>query len=143
MNVRHVTLVVVLLLAVGLAHESRQVGPYKLVVGFLQNPAFAGYPNSLDLRVTTSDGKPVEGLEKTLRAEIIAPNGERFEVEVRPVHGQPRFYRGWFIPTLAGNYVWRIFGQIGDLVVDESFGKFFHSEVAVLDPDRYSVPRRR
>jgi hypothetical protein len=112
------------------------------VIGFLYNPAFAGFPNSLDLRVTEGD-KPVEGLEKTLIVEIIAPNGEAFQVELRRVKGQPGYYRGWFIPGVNGNYVWRVRGRIGDLEVNETFSKFYHSKEAVLDPREYTVPKGR
>ncbi|MCS6867969.1 hypothetical protein [Thermus sp.] len=126
--------------SLALAHESRTVGPYRIVIGFLYNPAFAGYPNSLDLRVT-QEGNPVQGLERTLVAEIIAPNGERFRVELRPAHGQPGVYRGWFIPGVPGNYVWRLYGKIGDVSLDETFSRYYHSEPAVLDPKEYTVPR--
>ena len=52
---------------VALAHESRVVGKYKFVVGFLNEPALLNQPNSLDFRVTVSDtAKPVEGLDKTV-----------------------------------------------------------------------------
>ncbi|WP_135257313.1 hypothetical protein [Thermus caldilimi] len=123
-----------------LAHESRQVGEYRVVIGFLQNPAFAGFPNSVDLRVTRGD-QPVEGLEKTLRVELIAPNGERMLLELSEAHGQPGYYRGWFIPGVPGNYQFRIFGKIGDLEVDETFARFYHSKQAVLDPKEYTLPK--
>ncbi|KOX89318.1 hypothetical protein BVI061214_00476 [Thermus aquaticus] len=139
---RLLTALLVALAALALAHESRQVGPYRIVIGFLYNPAFAGFPNSLDLRVTEGD-KPVEGLEKTLIVEIIAPNGEAFQVDLRRAHGQPGYYRGWFIPGVSGNYVWRVRGRIGDLEVNETFSKFFHSKEAVLDPREYTVPKGR
>ncbi|MBI2322865.1 MAG: hypothetical protein HYU88_12445 [Chloroflexi bacterium] len=57
-----------------LAHERRPVaGKYQLVVGFLNEPAFAGQMNGIDLRVTVpAEGdKPIEGLEKTLKATVI------------------------------------------------------------------------
>ncbi|HEY3126471.1 MAG TPA: hypothetical protein VGK07_05385, partial [Candidatus Limnocylindria bacterium] len=34
------------------AHERRMVGPYQFVVGWLNEPAYVGLMNSLDLRVT-------------------------------------------------------------------------------------------
>lgn len=123
-----------------LAHESRQVGEYRIVIGFLQNPAFAGFPNSVDLRVTRGD-QPVEGLEKSLKVELIAPNGERMLLELGRAKGQPGYYRGWFIPGVAGNYQFRVYGRIGDLQVDETFSQFYHSKQAVLDPREYTLPK--
>lgn len=123
-----------------LAHESRQLGEYKVVIGFLNNPAFAGFPNSVDLRVMKGD-QPVEGLEQTLQVELIAPKGEKMLLELRKAHGQPGYYRGWFIPGVPGDYQFRIFGKIGGLEVNETFAKFFHSKQAVLDPKEYTLPK--
>ncbi|MGH2543742.1 MAG: hypothetical protein ACRDIB_13140, partial [Ardenticatenaceae bacterium] len=56
---------------VALAHESRPVGEYTLVVGFIVEPAFEGIKNGIDLRVTNTDSQaPVEGLEETIEAEL-------------------------------------------------------------------------
>ena len=55
------------------AHESRNLGPYQVEVGWLNEPAFAGQVNGLDLSVIdTRTKQPVEGLEKTLTAEVAA-----------------------------------------------------------------------
>jgi hypothetical protein len=34
-------------------------------------------------------------------------------------------------------------GRIGDLEVNETFSKFYHSKEAVLDPREYTVPKGR
>ncbi len=94
--------VAVLSLAIGtaFAHEGREAGDYRLVVGFVEEPAYEGAMNGVDVRVTkvrTGDGHgddddeedddddggmsmgeddghgetaAVEGLEKTLQVEI-------------------------------------------------------------------------
>src|SRR5256714_7989297 len=55
------------------AHERRTVGPYQFVVGWLNEPAYVGQLNSLDLRITdTRNTQPVSGLEKTLAADVSA-----------------------------------------------------------------------
>lgn len=52
------------------AHESRRVGEFTMVVGFLDEPVFSGQKSGLDLRVSRGDA-PIEGLEETLQAEVI------------------------------------------------------------------------
>src|SRR5438093_6826603 len=57
------------------AHERRTIGPYQFVVGFLNEPAFAGSLNGVDLTVTdtrTTPAKNVEGVDKTLTVEVFA-----------------------------------------------------------------------
>ncbi len=134
-------LVLVALAGLALAHETRTFGDYRVVIGFLYNPAVVGQLNSLDLRVQMGD-QPVTGLEKTLKVFLIAPNGEEMLLELRRAHGQPGVYRGWFIPTVAGNYAFRLEGCLGPGVcVQEVFSKFYHSPQAVMDPQVYMHPK--
>lgn len=121
------------------AHEHRDVGEYSLVVGFLTEPALVGEPNGLDLRVSRhagdaapsqegehadeeEAGEPVEGLESTLKAEVIVGGGaERMPLELEPRFGQPGAYVAHFIPTRAGDYSFRIYGSIEGMEIDEQF----------------------
>src|SRR2546428_12702368 len=58
------------------AHERRTVGPYIFVVGWITEPSYVGQLNALDLTVTeTASTKAVEGLEKTLKADLITGGG--------------------------------------------------------------------
>ena len=103
-----------------LAHGHVEVGDYELVIGFHNEPAYQGEPNGLDLFVTnTKTQKKVVGLEKTLKAEIIFGASKK-ELELRPQFGTEGDYTTDVIPTAAGDYTWRIFGQIEDTPVDES-----------------------
>jgi hypothetical protein len=107
------------------AHEHRDVGPYALTVGFRNEPAIADEPNGLDLRVTQGDpdepdAKPVEGLEKTLKAEVLF-GGQRMPLTLRAVYGKPGAYTADFIPTQPGDYTFHIFGTINGTTVDERF----------------------
>ena len=114
-------LVSLLSVGVALAHEQRAVGKYNFVVGFLTEPAYAGLPNGLDLRITNKETtKPAEGLEKTLQAELIF-GGKSMPLTVRARFGQPGAYTADLIPTKAGTYIFHIFGDIEGQKVDEKF----------------------
>ena len=107
---------------VALAHETRAVGKYKLVVGFLNEPALDGQPNGIDFRVTVSDTqKPVEGLEKTVKAEVIYGGGLSMPITLTSRFGQPGAYAAYFIPTRPGAYIFHFTGQIEDTKIDEKF----------------------
>jgi hypothetical protein len=101
------------------AHESREVGEYTFVVGFLDEPIYSGQKSGLDMRVSLGE-EPVEGLEETLQAEVIFDDQTR-ELEISPSFGEPGAYRSVFFPTAAGPYTFHIFGDVEGTAVDESF----------------------
>lgn len=104
------------------AHERRTVGSYQLVVGFLTEPGYAGQPNGLDLRVTdTRTTQPVEGLEKTLKAEVSFGGLAPLPLTVTARFGQAGAYAGQFVPTKPGTYIFHISGKIGTQDIDERF----------------------
>jgi hypothetical protein len=115
----------VLILALALpqlaaAHGHVEVGEYSLVIGFHNEPAYQGEPNGLDLFVTVHDtGEPVNGLEETLRVEILF-GASRRELPLEAQWGAEGAYTAYLVPTEAGDYTWRIFGRIEDTPVDVS-----------------------
>jgi hypothetical protein len=111
------------------AHERRDIvgGKYQAVVGFLTEPAYQGQMNSLDLTVTSKtdknpDGtaKGIEGLEKTLKAQVIS-NGKTLDLPVQSRFNMPGKYAAYFQPTVAGQYSFRVYGTINGENVDEKF----------------------
>jgi hypothetical protein len=103
------------------AHENRVIGKYRLTVGWLTEPALLNEPNSIDLRVIVSDTqKPVEGLDKTLKAEIIS-GASSTPVVLSARFGQPGAYNGNIIPTKAGTYIMHFTGMIEDMPIDAKF----------------------
>lgn len=118
------------------AHERREVGngQYEMVVGFLDEPAFVGLKNGLDLRVhsltpaaspTTGEsadtgGIPVEGLSGSLQAEVIYGD-QSMELPLEPRFGEPGAYRSVFFPMAEGDYTFHIFGEIEGVAIDETF----------------------
>ena len=120
-----------------LAHEHRTVlTNYEFVVGWLNEPALAYEPNGLSLRITLfpngvpeeeseeaeAEGQPVEGLEETLQAEIIAGGGAQTrELSLDPAFNDPGHYESVIIPTVPGDYTFHIFGDLEGQEIDESF----------------------
>lgn len=125
------------------AHEVRVVGDgqYELVVGFLDEPAFVGEKNGLDLRVSklpvpgeatpeaggatpVAGGEvettPVEGLESTLQAEVIYGD-QRLALTLDTVYNEPGAYASHFFPMAEGDYSFHITGTIEGLAIDETF----------------------
>src|SRR5688500_410300 len=100
------------------AHGHIEVGEYALVIGFRTEPALAGEPNGLDLRVSHHEtDEPITGLEETLNVEIIHGSATR-ELELRPRFGEDGAYTADVLPTEPGDYTWHIWGEIEDTPVD-------------------------
>jgi hypothetical protein len=102
------------------AHGQTTVGDYTLEIGFHVEPPYLGQPNGLDLFVTnTKTGEKVNGLESTLKAEIIHGSSRR-TLNVTAQDEVDGAYTADIVPTATGDYTWRIFGQILDTPVDVS-----------------------
>jgi hypothetical protein len=109
------------LVTLALAHESRTVGKYTFEVGFLGEPTIQGQPNGLDLTITDASGAPVEGAEKTLKVAIAFGGGSPKDLPMRPVEGQKGKYTADVIPTKAGTYSFIFSGTVNGDAVKETF----------------------
>lgn len=128
MHVVAVSAVVVAMLAFGAvpasAHEERDVGSYSFAVGFGQEPAYAGQPNSVQMFLS-QNGKPVNDLGDTLSVSV-SFGDQSMDLSIEPFFeigefGTPGDYRAWFIPTRAGQYTFHFTGSIDGQKVDETF----------------------
>jgi hypothetical protein len=114
----------VLLAVPAAAHEEREVGGFHVAVGFGQEPAYAGQPNSVQLLLSKGD-KPITDLGDTLSVSV-GFGGQSKDVSVEPFFeigefGTPGDYRAWFIPTRAGQYTFNLTGTIRGTKIDETF----------------------
>jgi hypothetical protein len=105
-----------------LAHVDIDVGDgqYVMEVGFRDEPAYLGQPNALYLKVeeyATGGTEPVDDLAGTLSAEV-SKDGETLSRPLVPIGDGE--YEMAFVPTVAGDYTFRVSGTIGDATVDES-----------------------
>jgi hypothetical protein len=106
------------------AHERRMVGPYQFVVGWLNEPAYVGLMNSLDLRISdtrVSPARAVEGLEKTLTVDLQSGGLGSLPLTVTARFGTPGAYNGYVMPTATGTYTFTIKGKIESQDVNEKF----------------------
>jgi hypothetical protein len=103
-----------------LAHGKTTVGDYELTIGFHNEPTIVDEPNSLDLFVkNTKTGEMVNGLEKTLHAEIIFGSARK-QLDLEPQEDLDGAYGADVLPTRVGDYTWHIFGDINGTAVDVS-----------------------
>jgi len=129
-----------------LAHEDRTVGDYGFVVGFADEPAFAGAKNGVELTITDAQsGDPVvKGVE--LDVEV----GFGDETAVFPIEpefvvgafGDPGVYGVAFYPSRPGQYSFHFTGTIGNQEIDETFTSGPDTFGDVEDPKRVSFPVR-
>ena len=127
--------------SVALGHERRAVGPYTFVVGWINEPSYVNLLNSLDLTVTeTAGGKAVEGLDKTLKADLTFGGSTTPQpLTLAARFGLPGKYSGYVLPTKVGDYTFHISGTVGTTNIDEKFesgpGRF--GSIESTDPLQY------
>jgi len=143
-----------LLLAVGAApasaHEGRKVGRYELVVGFGDEPAYAGAKNSVQLILSdAATHKPVVDLGDTVKVDVSTGNNDtqKLSATLEPdfevgEFGTPGDYRAFFIPTAPGAYTFHLTGTIKGQRIDQKFTSGPQTFSEVQDPAEVSCPTK-
>jgi len=119
-------LLIPLLASPAAAHEERKVGKYHFLVGFGDEPTYAGERNSVLVELTDANDRPVTDLGNTLKVAVSTGSAEPLELAMEPnfevgEFGTPGDYRAWFIPTAPGPYTFHFTGTIKGQKVDETF----------------------
>ena len=129
---------------IALGHEHRTIGPYTFLVGWINEPAYVNAANGLSLDVTeTSSSTPVQGLAKTLQAEVIVGGGaKKLSLDLATDEETPGHYAGSFIPTKTGDYIFHIFGTAGSTKIDERFESGPNTFDGVVSTDPLQFPDR-
>jgi hypothetical protein len=124
-----------LVLLVGLptafAHEHRIITianqKVEFVVGWVVEPPYVDEVNGIDFHATIVDsGAPVFGLDKALQVEVSTGN-QQATLSLTPVLTDdvpPQFFGGYtadIMPTVAGAYAFRFFGNVNGTAINESF----------------------
>ncbi len=126
------------------AHEDREVGDYMFVVGFGNEPAYAGIPNSVELLLFDQAGEPVTDLREGLEVEV-GFGDQTASYPIEPFFevgefGTPGDYRAWFIPTRPGGYSFHFTGEVNGQRVNEAFTSGEKTFDDVLDPTDVEFP---
>jgi hypothetical protein len=113
-----------------LAHERRTVGDgkYDVVVGWQDEPSYAGMMNGATIRIMQAGTTtPVTGAEKTLKLAI-RQGASTQAFPLQPVFGQDGLYSAGIVPTRLGDYRFVFSGDINGTAINETFdsadGKF-------------------
>jgi hypothetical protein len=129
------------------AHQAKTVGKYHFVVGFGDEPAYAGEKNSVQLLLADND-KPVTDLTDTLKVAVTTGTAEPLALAMEPFFevgefGTPGDYRAFFIPTAPGSYRFHFTGTIKGQKVDQSFTSGPQTFSDLEDPAQVQYPVRQ
>ena len=107
------------------AHEDRPVGALKAVVGWVNEPTYAGYPNGVALFLNDAGDQPVEDLGDTLKVEVSFGEEKTGPLDLEPAfgpdYGTKGEYRANLIPTRPGKYTFHFTGTVRGQPFDQSF----------------------
>ena len=120
------------------AHQGRHVGGFETTVGWIEEPAYAGFRNAVSIRIERAVGgggeeadpgdedantRPVETAE--LRVEVLfgdeTATDKTEPMPLEPAFGDPGHYRAFIVPTQPGTYTFHIFGTVGNKDFDEFY----------------------
>lgn len=132
------------------AHEGRKVGRYQLVVGFGDEPAYAGTRNSVQLIVSDASGRPVTDLDvgkvavHAFYGTKADPSLPKIVLPMEPHFGDgwgtPGDYQSFFVPSAPGRYSFHVHGAINGQKVNQVFTSGPRTFGDVLDPAKTTFP---
>jgi hypothetical protein len=130
------------------AHQAKTVGKYHFVVGFGDEPAYAGEKNSVQLLLADANDQPVTDLTDTLKVAVTTGTAEPLALAMEPFFevgefGTPGDYRAFFIPTAPGSYRFHFTGTIKGQKVDQSFTSGPQTFSDLEDPAQVQYPVRQ
>jgi hypothetical protein len=126
------------------AHEARTVNGYHWLVGFGNEPTYAGFQNFVVLFLNAPDGKPVLNIGNQLHVTVETGSAKRtfsLEPSFDPDSGlgTKGEFDAFFIPTTPGPYTFHFTGNLGG-PVDQSFTSGPTTFATVDDPWQIQFP---
>jgi hypothetical protein len=116
------------------AHEGREVGEYLISFGWREEPAYAGMMNGPEVFISphNEDEAFPSDLVVALHAEV-SFGDQTTTLNMRQAWQEPGHYIAELVPTMPGDYTFRVFGTIGDVEVDETFSSA-DGEFSTVEP---------
>jgi len=110
------------------AHVVRTFGPYTIAIGWEHEPTYAGELNAVQLIVKDAAGHPVNDLTSDeLHVQISAAGLTSSTLSFDPSFdpdtglGNPGEYDASVLPTVPGNYTFKLTASVHGTMIDQSF----------------------
>jgi hypothetical protein len=125
------------------AHEHRRVGELDMVVGWIDEPALAGFKNAVQVIVTRSE-EPVENgtLEVLILFGDKDSETQSDTLPLEPSFGVPGQFEATVIPTRPGQYTFHITGRLAGARIDEFFTSGPDTFNDIQNPSEAEFPTR-
>ena len=128
------------------AHEGRHIQGYDVVVGWLGEPAYAGFQNAVQFVAEREGAGPAEGAELTVVVVFGGADGEERTdpLPLEAAFGAPGEYHATILPTRAGTYTFLVSGTLGPGVTleDEAFTSGPDTFGDIGDPAEIQFPAK-
>jgi hypothetical protein len=92
----------------------------QFVVGWLNEPAYDGYLNAVQVRLS-DDAGPIADVGDALKVEVSFGSQKAGPLPLAPAFGSPGEYRSNMVPTRPGAYTFRFVGTVRGQQIDQSF----------------------
>ncbi len=112
-----------------LAHTVDSVGPYRLEIGWMNEPVVSGHTNAIEIYVSPMEpgldleeqafSNGVTGLEDTLRLDLVRKD-KSITLSLVPDHNIPGKYYAFVYPTVSAFYQTNLSGMIKDTPISLS-----------------------
>lgn len=98
------------------AHVTKVAGPYRVSMGWRDEPPFAGFDNSVEVGVSDASGTPVKDVGGELEVEV-SFGGARIRLPLRPTE-EPGDLLAAIVPTRPGTYAFHVTGTVKGRAID-------------------------
>ena len=131
------------------AHVVSTDGPYTVAMGWLQEPAYVGSQNAVQVIIKDSKGSPVADLASGALTVVVSTGGQQtaalpLDPSLDPDTGlgRPGEYLAWLVPTVPGDYTFHLTGSIHGQNLDETYTSSDTTFNAVEDPTAAQFPAK-
>ena len=106
-----------LLAPAALAHQTQEVGPFRVLIGWGEEPVFSGVKNIVEVAVSAARGAPVVDRGAQLAVEV-SFGDERMVLPLVPDGKRPGRFQASLVPTRPGTYTFRVTGKLKGQALD-------------------------
>lgn len=123
------------------AHETRDAGGFRVTIGWVDEPAYRGFDNAVEVTLTTADGAPVTDLGGGALTVEVSTAGNAATFALQP-DGRPGVFVAPLVPTRVGTYTFHVSGLVQGKVVDARSTCSTDTFDCVSDPVAVQFPER-